>query len=156
MHIIDLKDCPEYLEIVANWHQDEWSHYNPGKTVQDRIQEYKSEFLKGGLLPTMLVVVNNGVPLGTAALVECDMEGREHLSPWLASVYVPKEHRKKGIGEKVVKAIMQLVEENNLESFYLYTPESESWYQNMGWKTIEKLNFHGDDVTIMRFNSLNS
>ena len=52
-----------------------------------------------------LIALLNDQPVGTASIFLDDMDTRADLSPWLAAVYVPPEHRSQGIGTCLVQAI---------------------------------------------------
>ena len=147
MKIINLKQKPEYLEELAIWHQQEWSNLNPGQTLQDRILKMQA-YLNNEFIPTTYVAVENQL-MGSAAIIECDMEDRKELSPWLASVYVAPEFRRQGVGEKLVKEVMQQAREHGFKKLFLYTPDQELFYKKNRWEIIEQVAYHGQNVTIM-------
>lgn len=112
-----------------------------------RIEKMKSH-LTPQFVPTTFIAVNDEL-LGSAAVIEHDMDTRMELTPWLASVYVTPEFRKQGIGSKLVLHVMEKAKENNIDKLYLFTPDREAFYARLDWTTIEKTNYHGYDVTIM-------
>lgn len=151
--MIELKrisDCPEQIETICKWHHDEWTYLNPGRPIENRFEEMQ-EHLKNGVIPNTYVAFLDGKPVGSASILVSDMHERSDLTPWLASVYVLKECRHKGIGRMVVQKIMDHAKAGGVEKFYLYTPDREHFYLNMGWTTIEKINYHDADVTIMEY-----
>jgi len=147
MKIINLKQCVDQLPLLAQWHQAEWSYLNPGQSLQARIEKMQA-YLNDEFIPSTFVAIENEV-LGSAAIVACDMKERKQYSPWLASVYVAPEYRRKGTATELVRHVMQQAAENKIKKLYLYTPDQEQFYKKMGWKTQERLNYHGHDVTIM-------
>jgi len=147
MNIYNLKQKPEYLNKLAAWHQREWSYLNPGQTLSDRLIKMQA-YLNEAFIPTTFVAENNNL-LGSAAIIECDMDDRKEISPWLASVYVSPEFRRQGIGKELVKHVMQQAKKHGFNSLYLYTPDQESFYQSLGWLVLEKREYHQTDVTIM-------
>ena len=49
--IVNLKKAPEHLETIAQWHQAEWSHLNPGETLEQReatARRHRDGPLRGG------------------------------------------------------------------------------------------------------------
>ena len=34
MNIINLKQKPEYIDILASWHHNEWSYLNPNGSIE--------------------------------------------------------------------------------------------------------------------------
>ncbi len=71
------------------------------------------------------------------------------LSPWLASVYVPVEQRKRGFGSVLVRYVVQEACKRGYRTLYLYTPGREEFYAQLGWSLIERTEYHGHDVSIM-------
>lgn len=150
MHIINLKDDPDQLQLLALWHQQEWSALNPGETIEGRIARMQL-YLNNELLPSMFIARNEQL-LGSAALVAHDMDSRTDLSPWLASVFVAAEHRCRGIGATLVKHVMRQAFIGGIERLYLYTADKQDFYFKLGWKILGHETYHGIDVTIMHIN----
>lgn len=148
--IINLKDEPDSLSTLASWHQDEWSFLNPGESLDDRITRMKS-CLGPGLIPSTYIAKDD-VLLGSAAIVENDMGSKPQLTPWLASVFVEPRHRNKCIGRKLVQHVMSLARKEGIKKLYLFTPDKQGFYLNLGWTIMNSENFHGQDVTVMQVN----
>ena len=147
MNIVNLKQCAEFLPKLAEWHQQEWAYLNPGQSLQDRIEKMQ-DYLNDDFIPSTFVAIENDV-LGSAAIIECDLDTRPDLSPWLASVYVAPEYRKQGVGAALVQHAMQQACDQGYTKLFLYTPSQEKFYQRLGWKIIERVDFHDAVVTIM-------
>jgi len=145
--ILNLRDKPELLETLARWHQAEWSHLNPGETLEQRIIRMQP-LLNDKLIPSTFIAFDN-ILYGSAAIVESDLDNRPELSPWLASVFVKPEHRNKGIGSALVHYVMQQAKLSNIEKLYLYTSDREAFYHRLGWKPIATEHYHGHEVVIM-------
>lgn len=148
MKIVNLIEQPQYLEQICRWHHAEWSYLNPGKTLETRIKKMH-EHLEGNSIPATYLAVTDQV-IGSASIVVSDMPERPELTPWLASVFVAPDARKKGAGRAVVLKVMQHARETGVKTLYLYTPDREHFYQHMGWQTIEKLVYHDANVTLMK------
>ena len=73
----------------------------------------------------MLVAVQNNKVIGTAALDDYDMDTHPELSPWIASLYVEKNHRKKGAGAALVRRIIEEARSSNIKKLYLFTHDQE-------------------------------
>jgi N-acetylglutamate synthase-like GNAT family acetyltransferase len=149
MKIIDLIETPDSLELLAQWHQAEWEHLNPGKTLEDR-REKMQEYLEGKEVPRTFVCKDGETVMGSAAIIESDMETRPELSPWMASVYVHDDFRGKGIGSALVKRIMEYARSIGVETLYLYTEHQEAWYQKLGWEVFAREEYLNQMVTIMK------
>jgi N-acetylglutamate synthase-like GNAT family acetyltransferase len=149
MNILNLADRPQYIPILAKWHHHEWSYLNPNDSVQQRMERMQC-YLSKDLIPSTFVAIEGETILGSAAIVENDMDTHRHLSPWLAAVYVAPEHRGKGIGSLLVKHVVESARRAKLHALYLFTPSKEPYYSSMGWTTIKKQDYKGVVVTIMQ------
>lgn len=149
MEIIDLRKAPQYIPTIARWHFDEWGYLNPGKTLEYRIQRMQ-RYLGEAVTPTMLIAVEGDEVLGTAALVEADMDSHPELTPWLASVYIREDQRGRGLGKQLVKAVMALAGDLKIPELFLFTPDQAGFYAKLGWKPVSEETYHDKSVTIMR------
>lgn len=148
--IFDLKDQPQHIPTLAAWHHQQWSHLNPGSTLQSRIEKMHSHYLSDMPIPRMFVWVEEDEVVGSAALVECDMDSRPELTPWLASVFVRPDSREMGIGAALIERVMAYAQDLEFAELFLFTPDKEHFYQNMGWQTIASDVYHGEPVTVMK------
>lgn len=148
MLILNLKDKPEHLLPLAQWHHAEWSYLNPLRSFDQRVQEMQED-LEGKIIPTTFVAEEEGELLGSACILADDMSSHPELTPWLASVYVNEIHRGKGIGSTLVKRVMQHAQENGVKRLYLYTPDQEQLYARLGWQLYSREPYNGTPVTIM-------
>lgn len=143
-----LADHPHYVSIIAPWLHLQWGWQHGEKTVEDRITRMK-KWLHRGKIPFMLVAHSDGKPMGTTCVVENDMDSRQDLTPWIATVYVAKEYRKSGVGSTLVKRGMQEAKKIGVKRLYLITPDQENFYKQIGWSTIEKAQDLGREVFLM-------
>ena len=148
MLILNLKDKPEHLLPLAQWHHAEWSYLNPLRSFDQRVQEMQED-LEGKVIPTTFVAEDAGELLGSACILADDMSSHPELTPWLASVYVNEIHRGKGIGSTLVKRVMEHAQENGVKRLYLYTPDQEQMYARLGWQLFSREPYNGTPVTIM-------
>ncbi len=145
-----LYDCPEVIPTICAWHHEEWAYLNPGRPLSNRIDEMQ-EHLEKKDVPATYVAFIDGKPVGSASVLVSDMPEKPDLTPWLASVYVLPTCRHQNIGRNLVQKIMDHVQNAGIKRFYLYTPDREHFYRHLGWETIEKLEYHGANVTLMKF-----
>ena len=149
MEIIDLRKAPQHIPTIARWHFDEWGYLNPGKTLEYRIQRMQ-RYLGNNPIPRMLILVDGESVLGTAALIEEDMDNHPELTPWLAGVYIREDKRRFGLGKKLVQALMDFAGEQKLAQLYLFTPNQSGFYAKLGWKTLAQETYRDAPVTIMQ------
>ena len=145
-----LADHPALLPVVAAWHHDEWAYIRPGDTLERRQERLAAECGRQEI-PTTVVAVKNGVPVGSISLLADDMDSHPQLTPWLASLYVAREHRRQGIGAALVRRIIEEAKSLRVPRLYLYTPSEERFYRGLGWRTLEETSYAGKPATIMAY-----
>ena len=72
-----------------------------------------------------------GALVGTASLIFDDLEG-DPRNPWLASVYVPPEHRGKGIASALVGVVEDAARRLGYARLYLFTTSATALYAAPG------------------------
>lgn len=149
MKIINLAQAPEHIPTIAAGHQAQWGYLNPGGTLESRIERMQ-RFLQGAAIPAMYICVDGRHVIGTAALVASDMDSHPELSPWLASVYVNPEYRKRGVGAALVKHVVSAAKAQGQSPLYLFTPDRASFYQSLGWQFIAQESYRGGEATLMK------
>jgi len=145
--LLNLKDHAQHLEQLAVWHYQQWSYLNPGESLHQRMLRMQC-YLNDQLIPSTFIAVGKDL-LGSAALVVNDMETNPQLSPWLASVYVAPQHRRKGIGTQLVLHTMAQAKHGGINTLYLFTPDMAPFYRKLGWRPLSNENYHGHNVTVM-------
>lgn len=145
--IIDLKEQPQHLSMLAEWHQQQWADINPGQTLEQRIHKMQ-RYLDDELVPSTFIAVHKQTLMGSAALVEYDMK-IEGCTPWLASVYVHPLFRNQGIGSQLVLHSMAQARAGRIKYMYLFTPDRVDFYRRLGWQVMLEKPYYGKDVTIM-------
>jgi GNAT superfamily N-acetyltransferase len=74
----------------------------------------------------------DGDPVGTCLLVESEIEPKHNVSSWLAGLFVVPEHRRKGAGAALVRAIEDQVRRRELSRLYLYTTDAVGFCERLG------------------------
>jgi GNAT superfamily N-acetyltransferase len=132
--------------MVAEWIYREFPHEFKTLSLEEWTKQLHFSQTRG--VTTMIALENDQV-LGTATLDSEDLPLRPDLSPWLASVYVPKEYRSRGLGSKLVKHIEREAKKQGYSQIYLHTHEREGFYLARGWATLERLNYWEKDLVVM-------
>lgn len=108
-------------------------------------------FLENPLIPSTFIAIEGDDELiGSAAIVSNDMETRNSLSPWMASVFVKPEKRNQGAGTALVQYVMDSAKRESIKKLYLFTPDQQKFYRRLGWKEIACEHYYGEDVSIMQ------
>jgi GNAT superfamily N-acetyltransferase len=142
-----LADDPVLVSTIANWHHETWAHLT-GRTHEERIREF-DEQLGSERIPLTVVAFVAGRPVGSASLLTQDMDTHPDWTPWLASVFVLPEFRRRGIGERLCRRIVAEARRLGVPRLYLFTPDQAPFYARMGWRTLCREPYRGEDVTIM-------
>src|SRR2546423_1157581 len=148
MTIEYLADHPETLETLVQWMHREWGRVRGGETLEQRRQRFAGS-MNRDRIPLAVVALEGGEILGVAGLVAHDMNTRMELSPWLASVFVAEQYRRRGVGAELVRRIMAEAGKLKLPLLYLYTVHSERLYASLGWTVAERTNYLENPVVIM-------
>ncbi len=141
---------PQLIPVIAQWHQDQWQLISPDQTTESRIKQY-SAYSSSGSIPFCLVATRGNRAVGSASIVESDMDTRPELSPWLASVYVDKPYRNQGVASELISRCIHRARQSGIETLYLFTPDQADFYRRRGWKWLQTVPYHNEQVDIMSF-----
>jgi GNAT superfamily N-acetyltransferase len=134
---------------LAGWHHAQWGHLYDHWTLDVARAELADHATRRGL-PTTLVAVEAGEPLGSVSLVLEDApELCEHGSPWLASLYVRPEARGRGLGARLVQAAVAHAAALGVSELFLFTPEHAGFYARLGWRPLARTALLGTPVDLM-------
>ncbi len=135
--ISNLKERPEFCVEIADRVWNAWW----------RDQGVKLEFISGLVrdnlgstgVPFALVAHDGDHFLGTASVIESDMEERPDYTPWVAAVWVDTRARGQGIGQALVlKAAKDALSLGRERIYLCATVENSLFYERMGWRVIER------------------
>ena len=77
-----------------------------------------------------------------------DIEG-DPRNPWLASVYVRPEARRRGIAGLLVRAGEDAARRLGFARLYLFTASVPALYAGLGWQARETRDYRGERITVM-------
>lgn len=146
--ITDLRSAPQHIPQLAGWHHEQWAELNPGRTLTQRIVDMQA-YLGESFVPSTYIAHVDGVLAGSAAIIDCDMDTRADLTPWLASVFVSPPFRRQGVGTRLVRHVMDQARQADVATLYLFTPDQAAFYQRLGWQTLSRDVYRGHQVTLM-------
>jgi len=145
-----LPNHPQYIVTLAQWHQQQWHDISPHLDIDKRIALLSTHHNESAV-PVTLIALQNNQLLGSASLIEDDMEDRPQYSPWLASVYVDPSYRNQGAASALISDIIAQARLLGLPRIYLFTPDQTEFYAKRGWEIIEHRHYHGTTVDIMSY-----
>jgi GNAT superfamily N-acetyltransferase len=143
-----LADRPEAIPILAQWFFLEWHSFD-GRTVRE-IEDQLSQNLNRASIPITFVAVRNSELIGTVSLDLSDLPVCDHLSPWLASLYVVPECRRAGVGSALVEHLIDFAFSQRLPNLYVWTPGSTRLYEKLGWRLLQTSTYAGQAITVLR------
>jgi predicted N-acetyltransferase YhbS len=149
MRIDYLADHLEMSPLLASWHYQEWEALLPDWSFAQALAELQSHTGRRQV-PTTLVAIEDDRPIGSASLLEADLVGWEHLSPWLASLFVAPEFRGRGLGRELVSRVVEEAKALGVSVVYLFTAGQADYYQRLGWQPCQLAEHHGREVLIMQ------
>lgn len=133
--IVSLSDAPDYFWPVAQWLYDQWWAL-PGSTinvVSDQLKEHLAE----QPVPSTLVAVVGGQPVGSISLHEYASAERPDLTPCLAALYVRPELRQHGVASRLLGAAEARLRRLGAERLYFTVPEQADFFAKRGWQVLE-------------------
>lgn len=147
-----LADCPEAIPQIASWYFDQWGHLRQDIGLGD-IEKRLQGSLKQDELPLVILAVENERILGVAELKLREMKIYPEKEHWLGGVYVPVEHRGKGVASQLIRQALRIARDLGVSTLFLQTEMlGGGLYASLGWNPIELVNYRGLDVLVMEKN----
>lgn len=146
--ISDLRDRPEFAGDVADRIWNAWWRKDGHELafIRGLVDE---NFASTGL-PMAFVAHDGDTFLGTAHLIDSDLESRPQYSPWVAALWVDEAARGAGLGTALARAGADAAFKQGFETVYLCAkPRLTAYYEGMGWQKIEE-DVEGTNVFSMR------
>lgn len=138
-------------EFIAELAQDTLDHYRDilrDETIETRSAKLRSH-MNTETLPLAVVAFEDHKLLGMGALREHDLPGHDELTPWLAGMFVPRQHRRRGIGSALCHALEEKAWAMGFPILYLFTLDQQRLYQRLGWQYMKSSTWLGHPVDIM-------
>jgi GNAT superfamily N-acetyltransferase len=151
VNILPLHRRPDLVRPIAGWHNREWRHFYHDWDIERAVRTLQAE-PRDGRLPQTLLALENDRLLGTIAVVFNDLPGREDLNPWVASFYVSKEARGRGVGRSLLAAAEDLLRAAGVAQAFLFTGSAQRYFEQYGWRALEPAMANGHSVLIMTKN----
>jgi len=138
---------PDAVDTLAAWHHAQWSYLDRDVTQEQRAAALRRRRSDG--IPLTVVALSGEIVLGSASLIQHDMDTRMDLSPWLASVYVASNYRRQGIGSALVRRIEHEARTLGYKTIHLFTPDMQRFYETLGWTALESTVYRGYTQVVM-------
>lgn len=151
--MIKIKYLCEYPRVIPElaqiWHDSIGQKWRPDVSIA-QIEAKLHDHLNKDALPLTYVAFAGEEPIGMCTLTSNDGL-KSKLMPWLSSVCVRPDYRKRGIGKLLTQMAKEKAHKMGFEKLYLFIfdPEIANWYINDGWQKIEESAFQDKPVIIM-------
>ena len=144
--IKQLRDCPQFIDTVIDWLNDEFGDINSRNFYKGIIEH---SLIKDGI-PITFVAVEHDLLLGTIGIWRGDLLSRQELYPWLSALVVHPDYRKSGIGQKLQNYVLEYCTSKSIKELYLYT-ELKGYYEKSGWEQFDSgYEYTGNEVCIYK------
>lgn len=150
MEFVYLADRLDAVPLVAEWYFTQWGYLNDISSLEKTIQLLQ-EYLNRTKLPLIILAIENENILGAVQLKTYEPTICPEKEHWLGGVYVAAHHRKKKIGEKLVKKAIEIAKAKNVSSLFLQTQKMDGGlYKRLGWIPITRTVKHGEKTLVMK------
>ena len=142
MKIFDIKEKQGYLREVAELTQNEWGSKELSKEEYEEKVNLKINKIKSlwdDIRYCKLLLLEDETLIGFISMFPTDVDERQDLTPWYATMYVKKEYSGKGYSKFLNDAILAEARKRGFEKLYLKS-ELVNYYEKFGAKYIETLN----------------
>lgn len=137
LRIYPLSEKKSLSPICAYWSYATWytKRNIPLSAVMNEYQRRSD--MKA--FPYTFVAIAGELPVGMVSVKESELSGREELTPWLSALYVAPDHRRRGIGERLIDTVINDCAKKKYKRVFLFIDSRnmetlERFYRKRGWK----------------------
>lgn len=164
-----LSDHPEFIPQVAKNCWTEWPEECSagGSTSVEMLEaEYRAMIANNNNNTTVGIPIvcfttrknqegkEEKVLCGSCCVEAEDMYPKSGLTPWVTSVLVAEEFRRKGVAWALLRKAIEVARGLNVPQVYLWTEDhygSLAFYKKCGFEEIKKMDYSGKVITIMHY-----
>ncbi len=136
-------------ELAQIWHDCIGKDWQPDIDTAQVGAKLKLH-LNQDILPLTYIALDDSTAIGMASLVLDDGIGND-IFPWLSSVCVSDNYRRRGIGKLLVDVIKRKAYTLGFRKLYAFAFDKKiaDWYESIGWTKLEQSSLNGKPITIM-------
>lgn len=146
-----LADHPRLVPTVAQWQQREFGHFGV-VSLDERIRRLGLTLNRDSLPISLVALAADGALVGSASLLVQTIT-HPHLTPWLSTMVVAPQHRRRGIASALALRAQAEAAALGFHALHLFTEHSQALYSRLGWERLEDSTIAGRSVVIMRYES---
>lgn len=151
--MIKIKYLCEYPSVIPSlakiWYDSIGLKWRPEEDLAEVEISFRNHLNKDAL-PLTYVAFDGEEPVGMCSL-RSDDGPKTSLMPWLASLCIREDYRKRGIGKLLTQVVKEKAHKMGFSKLYLFTFEEEvmHWYLNDGWEKVEESTYKDRPIVIM-------
>lgn len=156
IEIASLCGLHDLSATLASWHVAEWGYLYDNAIWNYDIAVAEFDAMADGSTTdqTWLAFDGSGRSaadiLGSVSLLATDdLPGYEHLTPWLASLFVVPHARGHGVGSKLVDHLLAEAQSNGVAHVHIFTAGQEQYYLDRGWRTLDRIEHRGEQAAVL-------
>lgn len=149
MPVFTLQQQPERHHEIARLLHSEWSalpNWSSLPAISQRLQQRNRH---DAVTFTLLSCADDGTLMGTASVIEYELDDKPERRYWLGEVFTPREWRGKGVGSALVNACVARARDSGIDALWLYTPDQQPLYRRLGWQDAGQRWVSEEWVTLM-------
>lgn len=151
MNIRPLPDDPAIIAALSAWHVAEWAHLFEGWDEASCAHELRQS-VDGEIVPRTWILEDEDGLQGSVSLIALDADELSDVAgPWLASLYLRPQVRRRGYGQALVREVMRHAVAMGLPRISLFTPHHADFYAALGWRHVAARTVQGEAVQVMAF-----
>ncbi|MBU3748874.1 MAG: FAD-binding protein [Mycobacterium sp.] len=142
--------------VLAGWHHAEWGHLYADDVWNFRVavREFETMAEPGSHDRTWVAFDGPArtaeAVIGSVSLaVTDDLPGFEHLTPWLASMFVAPAARGRGVSRALTEALMAGALADGHEVVHLFTAGQQQFWADRGWSVVAGVHSQGQPAVVM-------
>ncbi|KZM42467.1 acetyltransferase [Marinomonas sp. SBI22] len=137
MDISLLVDHQQDAHLIAKWYLVEWGHSMP-ETVKTTLTEKVLLGANKDTFPMTILAHMDQALVGVAELKYRELEQYPNWHHWLDGVYVPSEHRGKGVSSKLILEAIAKAKHLKVQSLYLRCEDHNiALYEKYGFVSVK-------------------
>jgi len=142
--------------VLASWHHDEWGHLYTADVwnLATAVREFEAMAEPGSSDHSWVAFDGDArdvdAVLGSVSLVaNDDLDGHEHLTPWLASMFVTEAARGRGVATALIDGLLAGARADGHDVVHLFTPGQQQFWADRGWSVVDTVDATGHRATVM-------
>lgn len=148
MKIVPLAAHLSLIDEIAELHHTEWAHLDRSITLKRRKELLKQASGPTGI-PCLYVAISDHQFIGSAAIVEKDLDTHGEIGPWISAVFVRQKWRSQGVASQLLKRCEAEAKKAGAKNLYLSTESSSGLYIKLGWQPLETCEYKGAAIQVM-------